>query len=42
MVHEYEDGTMAVVHAGKRKLGVYDREGNLVEGAEEIKKAAFG
>ena len=42
MVHEYEDGTMAVVHAGKRKLGVYDREGNLVEEAEEIKKAAFG
>lgn len=42
MVHEYEDGSMAVVHGGKRKLGVYDREGNLVEEAEEIRKAAFG
>ena len=29
MVHEYECGGMAVVHEGKRKLGVYDREGNL-------------
>ena len=33
---------MAVVHEGKRKLGVYDRDGNLVEEAEEIRKAAFG
>ncbi len=40
MVHEYEDGSMAVVRGGKRKLGVYDREGNLVEEAEEIRKAA--
>ena len=42
MVHEYECGSMAVVHEGKRKLGVYDRDGNLVEGAEEIRKAASG
>ena len=39
MVHEYEDGRMAVVHGRKRKLGVYDRVGNLIEGAEEIRKA---
>ena len=42
VVHEYCDGKMAVVHDGKRKLGVYDRDGNLVEKAEEIRKAAFG
>ena len=39
MVHEYEDGKMAVVHGRKRKPGVYDRSGNLIEGAEEIRKA---
>ncbi len=39
MVHEYEDGRMAVVHGRKRKLGVYDRAGNLIEEAEEIRKA---
>ena len=42
MVYEYEDGNMAVVHEGKRKLGVYDREGNLVEEAERMRKAAPG
>ena len=42
MVHEYECGRMAVVHKGKRKLGVYDREGNLVEEAEEIRNVAWG
>ncbi len=42
MVHEYECGGMAVVHEGKRKLGVYDREGNLVEEAEKMKRAASG
>lgn len=40
MVHEYEDGSMAVVHGGKRKLGVYDREGNLTEEAQEVRRAA--
>ena len=30
---------MAVVHGRKRKLGVYDRAGDLIEGAEEIRKA---
>ena len=42
MVHEYCDGRMAVVHEGKRKLGVYDCEGNLMEETEEIRKAAAG
>ena len=42
MVCEYEDGSMAVVHGGKRKLGVYDREGNLVEEAEKMRKATPG
>lgn len=42
MVHEYEDGSMAVVHGGKRKLGAYDRDGNLVEEAEEMRRAAAG
>ncbi len=42
MVHEYEDGRMAVVHERRRKLGVYDREGNLVEEAEVMKRAAAG
>ena len=40
MVHEYEDGTMAVVHEGKRKLGVYDEEGNLIREAEEVRRVA--
>lgn len=40
MVHEYEDGRMAVVHERKRKLGVYDREGNLTEEAQEVRRAA--
>lgn len=38
MVHEYEDGSMAVVHEGERKLGVYDVEGNLIEEAEVIRR----
>ena len=42
MVHEYPDGRMAVVHERKRKLGVYDREGNLVEEAEVMRRAAAG
>lgn len=42
MVHEYEDGRMAVVHEGKRKLGVYDERGNLVVEAEEMREAASG
>ena len=42
MVHEYPDGRMAVVHERRRKLGVYDREGNLVEEAEVMKRAAAG
>ena len=42
VVHEYEDGRMAVVHGGKRKLGVYDREGTLVEEAEVIRKTVTG
>lgn len=42
MVHEYEDGRMAVVHERRRKLGVYDKEGNLVEEGEEMKRAAAG
>lgn len=42
MVHEYEDGSMGVFHEGKRRLGFYDREGNLVEEAEEMRKAASG
>ena len=42
VVREYEDGRMAVAREGKRKLGVYDREGNLVEEAEEVREAAVG
>ena len=42
MVHEYCDGGMAVFHEGKRKLGVYDRDGNLLEEAKEIKRVALG
>lgn len=42
MVHEYEDGRMAVVHERRRKLGVYDREGNLVEEGEVMKRVAAG
>ena len=42
MVHEYEDGRMAVVHEGKRRLGFYDREGNLVEETERRRKVASG
>ena len=42
IVHEYGDGRMAVVHEGRRKLGVYDRGGNLVEQTKEIRKAAAG
>lgn len=42
MVHEYEDGTMGVVHGGKRKLGVYDGEGNLIQEEKEMRKAASG
>ena len=42
VVHEYEDGSMAVVHEGKRKLGIYDREGNLVEEVEQRRKVASG
>ena len=42
MVHEYEDGRMAVVHERRRKLGVYDRKGNLVEESEERRKVATG
>ena len=38
MVHEYEDGSMAVVHEGNRKLGVYDVEGDLIEEAEVIRR----
>ena len=41
-VHEYEDGMVAVVHGGKRKLGVYDREGNMAGEAEEMRRAASG
>ena len=33
---------MAVFHEGKRKLGVYDRDGNLLEEAKEIKRVALG
>ena len=40
MVHEYGDGSMAVVHERKRKLGVHDREGNLTEEAQEVRRAA--
>ncbi len=39
MVHEYPEGGMAVYH-GKRRVGVYDREGSLILGAEEIGRAA--
>ncbi len=42
MVHEYEDGRMAVVHEGKRRLGVYDREGKVVKEAEVMRRAAQG
>ncbi len=31
---------MAVVHEGKRKLGVYDEEGNLIREAEEVRRVA--
>ena len=33
---------MAVVHEGKRKLGVYDRDGNLLEETEQRRKVASG
>ncbi len=39
---KYGDGSMAVVHEGKRKLGVYDREGNLLEETERRRKVASG
>ena len=42
VVHEYGDGSMAVVHEGKRRLGFYNREGNLVEEVEQRKKVASG
>ena len=42
VVHEYEDGSMAVVHEGKRRLGFYNREGNLVEEVEQRRKVASG
>ncbi len=42
VVHEYEDGSMGVFHEGKRRLGSYDREGNLVEESEERRKVATG
>jgi len=42
MVHEYEDGSMGVFHQGKRRLGVYDREGDLMEETEERMKVASG
>ena len=42
MVHEYEDGRMAVVHEGKRKLGVYDGDGSLIEEAKQIRRVALG
>ena len=42
VVHEYEDGSMAVVHEGKRRLGFYDREGNLVEEVEQKRRVASG
>ena len=42
VVHEYEDGRMAVVHEGKRRLGFYDREGNLVEEVEQKRRVASG
>ena len=42
VVHEYEDGSMAVVHEGKRRLGFYNREGNLVEEMEQRRKVASG
>ena len=38
MVHEYEDGRMSVLREGKRKLGVYDREGKLLERGEEKRR----
>ena len=42
MVHEYMDGSMGVFHKGKRRLGFYDGEGNLAEGAEVRRMAAAG
>ena len=42
VVHEYGDGSMAVVHEGKRRLGFYDREGNLVEEVEQKRRVASG
>jgi hypothetical protein len=42
VVHEYEDGRMAVVHEGRRKLGVYDVEGNLIKEAEAVRMAVAG
>ncbi len=39
VVCEYPDGSMGVFHEGKRRLGVYDREGKLVRGAEEKSRA---
>ncbi len=42
VVHEYEDGRMGVFHEGKRRLGSYDREGNLVEEREQRRKVASG
>ncbi len=41
-VHEYEDGSIGVFHEGKRRLGFYDREGNLVEETEQRRKMATG
>ena len=40
-VREYGDGSMAIYH-GRRSVGSYDREGNLVEGTERGKKVASG
>ena len=42
VVHKYEDGSMAVVHEGKRRLGFYNRLGNLVEEVEQRRKVASG
>ena len=33
---------MAVVHEGKRKLGVYDGDGSLIEEAKQIRRVALG
>ncbi len=37
-MHEYEDGRISVLREGKRKLGVYDREGKLLERGEEKRR----